>query len=49
MIETLSFRFHFHLRYIELSFDGKFLSFSLAQGPPRDLQIIAYKYDSTHV
>ena len=31
-----------------LSFDGNFLSFSLAQGPPRDLQIIAYKYDSAH-
>ena len=23
-------------------------SFSLAQGPPRDLQIIAYKYDFVH-
>ena len=32
-----------------LSFDGNFLSFSLAQGPSRDLQIITYKYDSAHV
>ena len=31
-----------------LSFDGNFLSFSLVQGLPRDLQIIAYKYDSAH-
>ena len=35
-------------QYKGLSFDGNFLSFSLAQGPPRDLQIIAYKYDSAY-
>ena len=31
-----------------LSFGGNFIFFSLAQGPPRDLQIISYKYDSAH-
>ena len=31
-----------------LSFEGNILSFSLVQGPPRDLQIIANKYDSAH-
>ena len=39
---------HQYGNFTALSFGENFLSFSLVQGPPRDLQIIAYKYDSTN-
>ena len=35
-------------RIIIIIIRWKCFSFSLARGPPRDLQIIAYKYDSAH-
>ena len=42
-IRTIRYSGLFAVRYSQLSFDAFFPSFPLAESPPRDLQITAYK------